>query len=252
MDRPFYTKFAWAFDLIIHGSVTSRVDFIVEQLGRRGILPGATLLDAGCGTGTYSVALAHRGFVVTGIDASEDLIAQATGKARNAGIDVEFLVGDILELSQGLTVDAVLCRGVLNDLTEEGARQRVFSSFAGCMRQGSVLILDVREWHSTVSRKKENPVSEKTMDTERGRLTFRSVTELLPEKQSLLISETHTLESPGGRQVSTYEFVMRCWTQGELARSLEAAGFRSTDYFGDYDAAKGVGSTDRLVAVSTL
>jgi ubiquinone/menaquinone biosynthesis C-methylase UbiE len=252
MDRPFYTKFAWAFDLIIHGSVTSRVDFIVEQLGRRGVLPGTRLLDAGCGTGTYSVALAQRGFSVTGIDSSADLIAEARGKAKNAGVDVQFVVGNILEMPEGLMADAVLCRGVLNDLTEEESRRRVFPSFAGCLRKGGVLILDVREWHSTVARKRESPVSEKSIDTERGRLTFRSVTELLPEKQSLLISETHTLESPNGRELAPYNFVMRCWTQQELAQGLESAGFGSTEYFGDYDAAKAVGSTDRLVAVSTL
>ena len=252
MNRPFYTKFAWAYDLLIQGPVASRVDFVVEQLQLRGILPGARLLDAGCRTGAYSIALAERGFVVAGLDASEDLIAEAKRKAGGAAGRTRFLVGDILNLPASLAVDAILCRGVLNGLTEEESRRTVFPSFAGCMRQGGVLVLDVREWCSTAARKTDHPVFEKAVEIEGGRLNFRSFTELLPERQSLLISETHVLESPRGRQIVPYHFVMRCWTQEELAERLHAAGFDSIEYFGDYDLAKTMGVTDRLVAVATL
>jgi hypothetical protein len=120
------------------------------------------------------------------------------------------------------------------------------------MRQGGVLILDVREWYSTAKRKKDAPVFEKTIETERGRLTFRSVTTLQPEKQCLLISETHLLESCSGRRTAEYDFVMRCWTQDELIGGLTAAGFESVQCYGDYDTAKPIGATDRLVAVATM
>jgi SAM-dependent methyltransferase len=252
MNIPFYTGFAWAYDLLIQGPVGSRIDFVVEQFRRRGILPGTHLLDAGCGTGSYSIILAEKGFVVTGFDASEALIAEAKRKTGEAAGRTNFLVGDILSLPADLQVDATLCRGVLNDLTDEDSRRRVFGSFASAMCQGGVLILDVREWQSTVARKTANPLFERTVETERGRLTFRSVTELQPENQSLRISETHVLESPSGRQVAPWDFVMRCWTQGELTELLCAAGFRSVEYFGDYDVTKPVGTTDRLVAVTTL
>jgi SAM-dependent methyltransferase len=252
MNRPFYTEFAWAYDLLIQGPVASRVDFIVEQLHRRGILPGARLLDAGCGTGTYSITLAQEGFKVTGIDRSKDLIAEARRKAATAGIGVHFSEGDIVSLPAGLQVDAILCRGVLNDFLEEDSRRRVFRSFASATHHVGGIILDVREWHSTVARKTDEPVFEKTVKTERGRLTFRSVTELQPEKQCLLVSETHLLESRSGRQTAEYDFVMRCWTQDEITGGLTSAGFESVQCFGDYDTAKPIGATDRLVVVSTM
>jgi SAM-dependent methyltransferase len=252
MSRPFYTKFAWAYDLLIQGPVASRVDFVVEQLHRRGILPGARLLDAGCGTGKYSVALTERGFVVTGLDASEDLIAEAKRKVGEAAGRTRFLVGDILNLPSSFAVDAILCRGVLNDLTEDESRRTVFPSFGRCMRQGGTLVLDVREWHATAARKMDEPIFEKTVETERGRLTFRSVTELQPEKQRLLVSETYLLESRSSRQTEEYDFVMRCWTQDEITGGLTSAGFESVQCFGDYDMAKPIGATDRLVVVATM
>ena len=252
MSRPFYTTFAWAYDLLIQRPVKARVDFIVTQLHAQRVANGARLLDAGCGSGSYAVALAERGFEVTAVDASADLVAEAKKKGVKAGVRIDFVVGDILSLPEELTVDAILCRGVLNDLVETGSRRAVFSSFARAMRRGGALVLDVREWRSTAARKTESPVFQKTVMTENGRLEFRSVSELQPDTHSLLISETHVLKSPRGQDAAAFDFEMRCWTQEELADHLAAAGFEPIAFFGDYDCAKQVGATDRLIAVAKL
>ena len=64
MNRPFYTDFAWAYDLIIDGRVSSRVNFIEQILSDRNFPKERTILDAGWGTGSISYALAQRGFNV--------------------------------------------------------------------------------------------------------------------------------------------------------------------------------------------
>jgi SAM-dependent methyltransferase len=252
MNRPFYTTYAWAYDLLIRGPINQRVEFIESQLGDWRILPGACLLDAGCGTGTYSIALAKKGFRVTGIDSSADLVEEAKRKTAQADICISFVIGDILALPMDCKVDAILCRGVLNDLTNTDARRVVFPSFAKAMRKGGILIFDVREWQSTLVRKTANPVTEKIVQTEKGQLLFRSITSLEPESHSLLISEIHELQSAGGQKTDTFSFVMRCWTQEELGGLLSSAGFDHVEYFGDYDAASRIGSTDRLVVVARL
>ena len=48
--RPFYTEFAWAFDLLIDRPVVKECAVIVTWLIKRGVRPGASVLDAGCGT----------------------------------------------------------------------------------------------------------------------------------------------------------------------------------------------------------
>jgi SAM-dependent methyltransferase len=45
--------------------------------------PG-TLLDVGCGTGSYAAGLAERGWHVTGVDASEDMLRRAWAKGLEA------------------------------------------------------------------------------------------------------------------------------------------------------------------------
>src|ERR1700745_99788 len=46
--------------------------------------PPGTLLDVGCGTGAYAAGLAARGWNVTGVDASEDMLRRARSKGMDA------------------------------------------------------------------------------------------------------------------------------------------------------------------------
>jgi SAM-dependent methyltransferase len=245
--RPFYTEYAWAFDLIVDRPVRKECEAIATWLRDRDVLPGGAVLDAGCGTGRYSIELARRGYVVQGVDASTELIRVAESADRPGA--VTFRVGSLLTLGTDQH-DAILCRGVLNDIINDADRQAVFGRFALALRPGGVLVLDVREWESSAERKARDPVFRKRVDTERGVLTFTSITRLDPERRQLLVSEQHALLQHGHERVSDYEFVMRCWTAAELRSALQRSGFRDALYFGAYDAKVQAGVTDRLVAVA--
>ena len=56
-----------------------RADF-VEKLFLRAKRPVRSLLDLACGTGTMSVLFARRGYTVTGVDYSPEMLAQAQQK----------------------------------------------------------------------------------------------------------------------------------------------------------------------------
>ncbi|MGI9860245.1 class I SAM-dependent methyltransferase [Moorella naiadis] len=59
---------------------------------------GEHILDVGCGTGNFSLELARRGVKVTGIDISDPMLARAREKAADAGLAVEFLHADAMNL----------------------------------------------------------------------------------------------------------------------------------------------------------
>src|SRR4029450_9325385 len=144
-SRPFYGEYAWAFDLLIDRPVVQECAAIPPRVGERGVLPGATLLDAGCGPGRYAGELARRGYAVEGVDRSPELIQTARQSVRGHGNSLSFRVGDLLALPEA-RYDGILCRGVLNDFVNDDARLSVFAAFAGALRRRGVLILDVREW----------------------------------------------------------------------------------------------------------
>jgi len=252
--RPFYTEYAWAFDLLIDRPVRKECATIAQWLVERSVRPGAGLIDAGCGTGRYAIELARRGYAVTGVDASPELLAQARESARGLAplaLSVSFVVGDILRLPRE-SCDAILCRGVLNDFPDDHDRDAVFRVFAHALRPAGVLVLDVRDWDASVERKSREPLFRKRVETERGLLTFTSVTTLDVERRTLRIAETHTLVTDGLARTSEYAFEMRCWTRDELAAALAASSFADVAYFGAYDPMIRTGQTDRIVAVAHL
>ena len=249
--RPFYAEYAWAFDLIIDRPVEKECAVIAAWLVGRGILPGAEILDAGCGTGRYSRELARRGYIVRGVDLSPELIEIAKGTVGDRTGGVSFAVADILAPPTARYA-AILCRGVLNDIIDDNRRDAVFAAFARALRPNGALILGVREWGASAERKTREPLFRKRVSTDRGELTFTSVTELDAEHRLLLISERHELVGRGDERVSDYQFVMRCWEREELNMLFARHGFRNIQYFGAYDHGVALGATDRVVAVAQL
>ncbi len=80
------------------------VDFLQRTLR---LERGARLLDVPCGNGRHSVELAKRGYHITGIDLSEEFIAEA----RAASPDVEWILGDMRETNFPARLDGAFCFG---------------------------------------------------------------------------------------------------------------------------------------------
>ena len=55
-------------------------------------------LDVGCGTGRWSVELARRGWDVIGVDVVPKAIRAAQRRAQDAGVEAEFIEGDVTAL----------------------------------------------------------------------------------------------------------------------------------------------------------
>lgn len=253
-NRPFYGDYAWAYDLLTARPVERMCDGIEELLNARGAGVGARILDAGCGAGHFAYELARRGYRVCGLDLSTQMLAEAHKRVVNAAVALPLVRGDILAPPfKRQSFDAVLCRGVLNDLLDDTSRAAALIALAKALRPRGTLVMDVREWDGSVRRKTHEPVFEKTVNTPRGTLTFRSVTRLDHQTRQLHISERHALRTfDGDENVSTYDFVMRCWTREELKSRLTAAGFESVEYFGGYDRETNPEATDRIVSVASL
>jgi SAM-dependent methyltransferase len=246
--RPFYGSFAWAYDAVVDRPVVAESDHIDAILRGRGAPPGARVLDAGCGTGQYAAQLARRGYRVTGVDRSPELLGVARGlpPARLA-----WVLGDVTSLPLARRFDAVLCRGVLNDLLEDADRRAVLREFAAALVNGGVLVFDVREWEASARRALLRPVHQRTVETIHGTLTFRSETTLDRERRRLVIAERHELSGPSGTTTAVHDFAMRAWTRDEIEALLGDAGFTSLGYRGDYGDVQPVGTTDRLIVIAS-
>jgi SAM-dependent methyltransferase len=77
-------------------------------------LAGRTILDVGTGTGRAAIALARRGALVTGVDASNEMLAVAARRSAEQQVAVTFVPGDAHGLAfDDRAFDAVVCLRVL-------------------------------------------------------------------------------------------------------------------------------------------
>lgn len=98
-----------------HARMLARAEaWLLEWIGTTGRTPLAmNALDAGCGTGVFSIMLAQHGMQVTAVDIAPQMVAAAADRARAAGVAqrVTFTAGDIEDV-QG-SFDVVACFDVL-------------------------------------------------------------------------------------------------------------------------------------------
>lgn len=97
-------------------AVRQRVENALGRLGELGTAPPARVLDAGCNTGTYTLALAQAGYDAVGIDFSGGMVERATRKAEKLKLPATFEKMDLdrqLWFADG-EFDHVICTSVLH------------------------------------------------------------------------------------------------------------------------------------------
>jgi SAM-dependent methyltransferase len=241
--RPLYGRFAWAYDLVVARPAGGSVEQVARMLVGSGTSCGSLVLDAGCGTGRYAEGLAAFGFRVIGLDRSEALIEQA--RARSSG--AVFVCADLLAWRPPEVADAVLCRGVLNDLTADSERRSVFAILGSWLGPDGVLLADVREWEATAVRYANEPPHAHSVNLRGRTLQFSSATTLDSGRHLMQVHE-HYVGTVDGIEVNeSCDFEMRCWTAEELRSYIAAAGF--TDLELRRGAEAGI-APDRLLVVA--
>lgn len=139
-----YSYFAHLYDLLTENvEYSHRADYICSLLSEYGI-NGGLLLDVACGTGTMSFEMSKRGFDVTGVDCSEDMLSKAQKKMAETGENVLFLCQDIRSLDLYGTVDcAVSTLDSLNHLTSEEDLLKAFKSVSLFLEDDGIFIFDM-------------------------------------------------------------------------------------------------------------
>ena len=84
-------------------------DFIEAALRVYGPAKPKRLLDIGCGAGRHMRRLATRGYEMTGIDPSPEMVAYVQGEAKVSGLKMTAVSGDLTNLGVTGTFSAAYC-----------------------------------------------------------------------------------------------------------------------------------------------
>ncbi len=113
-----------------------------EQAGRR--QPYGRALDLGCGSGIWAVKLAARGWDVTGVDFVARALRRAGERAREAGVEVELIEGDVTALAAagvGSDFQLLLDFGCFHDELSDAQRRDQALEATAAAAPGADLLL---------------------------------------------------------------------------------------------------------------
>lgn len=163
-----YTSFAEVYDQFMDNVPYQEwADFLQEILQEEGVCDGL-VLDLGCGTGSMTEELAHRGYDMIGVDNSEEMLEIAMEKRQKSGADILYLLQDMQEFELYGTVRAVVsvCDSI-NYVTKADELEEVFRLVNNYLDPGGIFLFDFNTVH-----KYRDVMGDCTIAEDRGECSF--------------------------------------------------------------------------------
>ncbi len=104
-----------------------------------------SVLDLGCGTGSMTIELARRGYDMTALDISDEMLSVASSRAREYGLEgILFIESDMCDFELYGTVDAIVCcLDGINHLTTRNELTECFSLVNNYLEPDGLFVFDV-------------------------------------------------------------------------------------------------------------
>ncbi|HUI08770.1 MAG TPA: class I SAM-dependent methyltransferase [Bacteroidota bacterium] len=181
---------------------------------------GATMLDVACGTGTLAQLMARRGWEVTGIDASEGMIREATAKTAGSRLRIEFHRQDMRHLAIPRPVHlATSFFDSLNHLMSAAELRETLRRIRASLLAGGWLVFDTstERCFTTLWTQSE------TITTHGFSIALENSYD--PGRKSALCNVTLIVPGEGGAVRLEETVKERYYTQDEVAGLLGGTGF---------------------------
>ncbi|NLV37499.1 MAG: class I SAM-dependent methyltransferase, partial [Clostridiaceae bacterium] len=139
-----YRDFAFLYDRLMWD-----VDYIgwadyVEGMFERSKVNPRLIADLGCGTGSFCLEMAKRGYEMIGIDQSVEMLNCAKQKTLDAGADILYLNQDMTSFELYGTVDAITClMDSVNYVTYKNDLKRLFRLVNNYLNPDGLFLFDI-------------------------------------------------------------------------------------------------------------
>lgn len=198
---------------------------IADDLGVRSVL------DVGCGTGTFALMLAGRGLVVTGVDPAAGSLQIARSKA--GAERVRWIHGDAIALPSMQVDLATMTGNVAQAIADPLAWQATLRGTWQALRPGGHLIFETRD-PATRGWEQWNPTDSRMVTEIDGFGAVETWTEVI-DLRGALVTFRSTFRFASDGEVLTSESTLRFRERGEVVDSLAACGFRVDEVRGAPD-----------------
>ena len=225
-----YDDFAWVYNKHWGPHFTPKALDVIDKLVFPKVPGNARILDLCCGTGQLAQALSGRGYTVTGLDGSGEMLKFA---AENAPA-VQFIQGDARTFKLPKKYDAVVSMwDSLNHVMTIEELTTVFRNVRKCLKPGGIFLFDMNLEHGYVTQWKGHYgiVEDDHVCIFPNRYN--------PEERIGAIDFTiFRLEENGWRRADL-TLTQRCYSVSEILSALNSAGFIEVNSYA-HDMRKGL------------
>ena len=222
-DTRFAKEYARYYDLFYQGKDYSHEVDYLEEIFKKFQKDVRSILDLGCGTGLHTQELIKRGYEVTGLDLSEEMLA----RARERNPSATFTKGDMSNFVLNKKFDVIICMfSAMGYLTENHQIERFFRSIKNHLVKNGLLILDV--WNGLGVMHELPSIRERKVEVDTIRIV-RTATPSLDVKHHINTVRylVKVYDLPLEKLITEYTetHIVRFFFPMELKKYMEDAGF---------------------------
>jgi SAM-dependent methyltransferase len=200
--------------------IEREVTFIEESLG---VERGSALLDLACGTGRHAVELAARGYEMVGFDLSLAMLARAGDEAQDRGVKMNFVQGDMREMTFEEQFDAVFSWNTSFGYFEEEKNLAVVGRVHKSLKTGGMFLLDVANRDFLVRQSPSLAWFEGDGCVCMDEMVMDFITSRMRVKRTMMLDDGRTRE---------IEYSIRTYGLHELGKLLHDSGFKVCEVSG--------------------
>lgn len=201
---------------------------------------GGRVLDAPCGFGRHSLALARRGFDVTGVDLSETELGRAKERAQAAGLPLQLLKQDMRDMEFSGEFDLALNLFSSIGFFTDDEDRLLLDRFCTGLKPGGAFVLDTRNRDFVI----HDVTPEETVRLPEGTVRVKNRFDVRTSR----IQQDWWLEDQE-RLLGQTE--IRLYSAHELLRMLRPERWSQVELFGGLDGRPFVLESPRIVLVAT-
>jgi SAM-dependent methyltransferase len=227
-----YGKFAEIYSRSSYPDFSTKMAELLPGVLERLAFEPQSILDVACGEGAFAVAMAARGYAVTGVDISDRMLAYARERVSHSGSSVDFVRGDMRALHFDAAFDLATCWfDSLNYVVAPDDLRSTLEGVHRALRQDGLFIFDMNTIYGLAVTWREYPVwiqhdEDNMFEVHRAEYDFES-------NIAVMRITGFVKDGPAWRRIDE-EHRERAYSQGEIRKLLASAGFQVLACWGSF------------------
>lgn len=231
----FYNTLSKYYDVVFKQEEKT-IEFLLETLQY-----GDRVLDAACGTGTYSIPMNKKGANVVGVDLDSTMIEKAKSKVKNYNHNVQFLEGNMIHLKERFgkeSFNIIFCIGnSIVHLESKKQIEAVIKDYYEMLKEKGILIIQIINYDRII----EQGITELPLihRKEEG-VKFIRTYEYLSSEEKIYFKTKIIVNEDGNGEIIEEDSVITLipLLKDEIYNMFVKAGFNKIDVFGGFNKAQ--------------